>query len=319
MPVLLVFLLLSCGNNSTFSDKLGKFKNIKGKVYKEKFKPEARDIDDLDILLVIDGSESMQEERELLATKLMPLLSKVRKSDWQIAITSTNSADDCLQALITAHTPDYEKNIYTTAINSVSSGSFEEAVKMAIRSLRGLPVKKDGECAYDDNSSHSWLRPKSALAVLLVTDEDHKCHQVVKNEECSLEDLHAYLNVQRVVGLTARVYGLLNQNKNKKFLAYRDADGESIFARQESITNADYTELLESISQDLSFVLQYTYSLEKKFNGEASEVIITYGNDEKRTLKKNEYSIKKDKLIIVSNIPRDTSLISVSYSYFPVK
>ena len=156
----------------------------------------------------------MQEERESLATKLVPLLSKVHESDWQIAITSTNSADDCLQALINTDTPNYE-SVYATAINSVSSGSFEEAIKMAIRSLRGLPVKNGEECTGDDDTSHSWLRQKSALAILIVTDEDHKCHQVVKNEECSIEDLHDYLNVQRVVGLTARVYGLLIRIKIK--------------------------------------------------------------------------------------------------------
>ena len=49
----------------------------------------------LDILLVIDVSQSMASIRNGLGTRLSVLLEKIKKSDWRLAITTTN-AYDCL-------------------------------------------------------------------------------------------------------------------------------------------------------------------------------------------------------------------------------
>ena len=49
----------------------------------------------LDLLVVIDNSGSMTEEQANLSTKLQPLLSKIAKSNWQIAVVTTDPADGC--------------------------------------------------------------------------------------------------------------------------------------------------------------------------------------------------------------------------------
>src|SRR5690606_4392624 len=54
----------------------------------------------LDLLVVVDNSGTMIEEQTNLSTKLAPLLSHIDKSDWQIAVTTTDPSDGCQDALI---------------------------------------------------------------------------------------------------------------------------------------------------------------------------------------------------------------------------
>ena len=130
----------------------------------ETFTPQRQGSGLLDILLVIDDSESMEEEQIGLASRLSDLLKYIEDSDWQIRIITTDDDDDnCLRTPpITAE----NKEIFQSIVNNLGTdGSGKEhAVQMAIRGLQG-------KC---DETTTPWLRENSVIAILIVTDEDHR-------------------------------------------------------------------------------------------------------------------------------------------------
>ena len=314
MRIIILLLVVSCSDEATFTTITHNVNaNISGELYTDFLTPDNRNNNNLDILLVIDNSQSMAEKREKLSEKLTPLLSKVQDRSWQIAITTTNANRKCLEALIDNNTPDYQ-GLYQKAIEGLgdSVSNYEQAIKMVIASLRGeLSV-----CGQPDSSDTFWLQEDSMLAILIITDEDHQCSKSVTNEACDPDDLYNFLRVAgRTLNLTTKVYGLLDPEKNSKFLAWTDSAGESIFTRHEPL-DTDYDSLLTDISQQLSSGMQFTFDLAKNYNGEASEIVIYFGDDE-RILDQGEYGFIDDKLIIISKIPDNTDKIKATYSYQP--
>ena len=315
MSFIFLLLLISCSDDATFTSITHNVNaNISGKLHSEFLDPDNANSNNLDILMIIDNSQSMSEEREELSQKLSPLLSKVQERSWQIAIASTNSNNKCLQALIDNNTPNYQQ-VYQETIANIAETAVsnnEQAIKMAIASLRGLPI-----CQQDSSESKFWLQNDSMLAILIITDEDHQCTRIVENEECELEDLYNFLKVAgRPLKLTTNVYGLLNPQKNSKFLKWTDSDGESMIFTAHKPLDTDYGNMLTDISQQLASGMQFTFDLAKRYNGEASEVVI-YFDDDERILKQGEYGFIDDKLIIISRIPENTDRIKATYSYTP--
>ena len=313
MRVICILLLVACSDDTTFTGVNHNVNaNISGELTTEILIPDSSKNDNLDILLIIDNSQSMAETRKTLSEKLAPLLSKVQDRTWQVAIATTNADHRCLEALLDKNTPDYQK-FYQGAIDNIAnsaSSNYEQAIKMAIASLRGLPV-----CDQQD-SPDFWLQDKSMLAILIITDEDHQCIKKVKNEECEPADLNNFLSVSgRPLNLASRVYGLFDPDNNSKFLKWKDQDGEPIFTRYEPL-DTDYDKILSEISQQLASGMQFSFDLTKKHNGEASEVVI-YFDDDERILSQGEYGFIDDRLIIVSKIPDNTDKIKVTYSYTP--
>ena len=313
MRIVVLLLIVSCSDDATFTGITHNVNaNISGELHTELLTPDNRNNNNLDILLVIDNSQSMAEERQKLGEKLTPLLSKVQDRSWQIAIATTNDHPKCLKVLIDNNTPDYQ-NVYRQTIENLgdSASNYEQAIKMVIASLRGLPV-----CGQPSSSNTFWLQEDSMLAILIITDEDHQCSPTINNEECDPEHLYNFLRVAgRTLDLTTKVYGLLNPEENSKFLAWTDSAGESIFTRHESL-DTDYDSLLTDISQQLSSGMQFTFDLTKRYNGEASEIVIYFGDDE-RILDQGEYGFIDDKLIIIGQIPANTDKIKATYSYNP--
>ena len=168
-----------------------------------------------------------------------------------------------------------------------------------------------------------WLREDSTIAILLVTDEDHNCHENLYG--CKITDLYFYLNSIRVLHSTAKIYGLLNIEKvegeggvfgAERFLSWKDGDGESIFDHYASINDGDYTETLSKISLSIASAIQSSFNLERVHDGKNAEVIINYG-DKTRTLKKGEYHIDGKTLTIVTNLPADTETVEIVYTHNP--
>lgn len=329
MPVILLLLLVSCSDDATFTSITHNVNaNISGQLRTEFLSPDSKNSNNLDILLVIDDSDSMAGYRKNLSDKLAPLLSEVQDRSWQIAIATTNAQKECLEVLIDKDTPDY-RDVYRQTIDKIGnsgSSNYEEAIKMVIASLRGLSI-----CGQED-SYIFWLQPDSMLSILIITDEDHQCHKRVENEECDPSDLANYLRVAgRTPNLTSKIYGLLNHpDKSSKFLAWTDKDGESIFTSYQPLVPVDkngksysdedlkehYHKILSQISQQLASGMQFTFNLAKRYNGEASEVVI-YFDDDERILDQGEYGFIDDKLIIIGNIPANTDKIKATYSYTP--
>ncbi len=159
---------------------------VKGTIAEEEVKAKP-----LDILLIVDDSGSMREEHASLSTKLGALLSKVEHTDWRIAVTTTDyyrntksaqgSSAPCLISLIKKGDDNYEnkfKNLFTSTKDDgsrnpdyigLNGSNYEQGILKAVYALSQNIVCPDNE----SEERRNWLRPGSALAIVIVSDEDN--------------------------------------------------------------------------------------------------------------------------------------------------
>ena len=260
----------------------------------------------LDILVVIDNSGSMQEEQVNLSTKLQPLLTYVSESNWQIGVITTDSANDCLRALIKKGDSDVEQS-FTNAINAGTSGSGNE--KGILQSVVGLEATCTG----------SWLRDNSTVAVLIVSDEDNcsdgtKCGDNPWGQGTYLTD---YLAQIRNPGVDARVYGILWHPSHDSAQCETGFRQGPIYAdvisstqgKWGSICDADYSPTLEAMSLDISVILKNQFELSQLAKPTTVKVYWD-GN-----LKTSGYTIS-GKTIEFTEVPPAGTTIRVDYDYF---
>ena len=271
----------------------------------------------LDILMVIDNSSSMVEVHRGLSDKLDVLLGEVKDNDWQIALTTTDPRD-CPQTLISASTPNYTQ-VFHSAISKLGTGGtiLEQASRAAL-----LGLQKDCQ-------GKEWLRPNSAVAVLIITDEDNfergPCGMIdtsglsvvepLDDSECHVSALHAYLQKIRIPGVTAKVYGLINTSNNgahsKNFLTWKDSNGKHIFDHYASVYAKNYTATLRKISQHIQDVLQNRFVLQKTYPNRFARVFFTTSKGEDM-LSTDAYNISGNILTLKTNaIPPGTRSIKI--------
>ena len=308
VPTLLVF----CGEKMQLSSSLDA--EISGESITETFKIDSTKVDRLDILLVIDGSESMAEQRATIARKLKALLEHIKERNWRIGITSTDMTD-CYAAVIDAQTPNYEE-VYRAAIDGIKRSNAEQTIFMVRRGLSGMPVRTTNNECDDNKIEYLVLDDNSAIGILIVTDEDHQCDSTL-DINCEIQDLYDHLQMISIPHVTAKVYGFLHPNKSDKFLAWRDEGGESIFTRYEPYDTGNYDAVLKSISSDLSTSVQYKYKLRYKHDDEAAKVKVIFDDGSTKKLSTNEFGIKGKKLLMLTTLPPNAATIEVTYSYQP--
>ena len=112
----------------------------------------------VDLLLVVDNSPSMKDERDRVAQLLPQLTSYLTGLDWRIAVTTTDEKDGPILAYIDSKDMD-------------PSGAFERAVSSI--STRGSRTERGIYKAKIALRSGNWLRSSSDIAVLFVSDEDN--------------------------------------------------------------------------------------------------------------------------------------------------
>lgn len=218
----------------------------------------------LDLLVVIDSSGSMKEEQTNLSTKLKPLLSQIEKSNWQIAVVTTDPAAGCQRALIKKTDADAAAK-FQDAINAgIKGDGLERPILQAVNGLKAT-------CA----GAKSWVRPGSTLSVLIVTDEDnchvdegqgYGCQGLADKDGKYLTD---YLSSVRTIGKDARVYGLFwapGDDLAPGCKALKKADivagvVDSTSGKWGSICDADYTATLTAISKDIAQIVKYEFDL----------------------------------------------------------
>ena len=316
----------------------------------ESFTPEKKTHDKLDILLVIDESGSMDKTHLTLSSRLDDLLAAVKDTDWQIAITTTNPLS-CVLTVIDKHTPNY-KQIFTDTINQETlqdsyqdyslylNSDQEQAIYGAIRGLRGDCIAarslddkneyristvavKDSNRGYSSScqKKKTWVRDGSMLAILLITDADHQCNH---HHGCHITDFYFYLKSIRTPHSTGRVYGLLHTDTTKtgddtpgarKFLAWKDANGESLFDYHDSVHNPDYSEMLTKISQNLAAALKNNFTLKHRHDGDEASVTITTADGTTTTLAEGQYRVEGNAVSINITLPANTKKIEVTYTH----
>jgi hypothetical protein len=233
----------------------------KGSSANENYTVTARGV--LDLLLVVDNSGSMAEEQQNLSAKLNPLLSAVKESDWQIAVTTTDPADRCVTSLIKKGDSNIDSR-FRDAINLGTSGTGVE--RPILRAVEGLKCRVGWT---------RWLRDNSTVAVLLITDEDNCFAMPESGYYCASSAdkngtyLTDYLSSIRKIGTEARVYGLYwdpSQTQAQCPSALKAADilagvVTTTKGTWGSICDADYGATLTRISSDVAQILKADFLL----------------------------------------------------------
>ena len=219
----------------------------------------------VDIVVVVDNSGSMKEEQANLSSRMAPLLSAIRDSDWQMVVVSTDANNEYFRGPISKSTYNAESVFARYVMDAGVNGSgLERPILRAVDALRWRPL-----------FSGSWLRPNSTVAVIILTDEDN-CH--IDNEKgygCSgFSDYNGsyltnYLSGIRKVGTDARVYGIFwhpSQSQGQCSTALKQANIVADVVQQTggtwgSICDADYSATLTKISNDVAKILKADFVL----------------------------------------------------------
>lgn len=276
----------------------------------------------LDILVVVDNSNSMAEEQANLATKLAPLLSFVRDADWQIGLVTSdpeNPKNNCLNGLVKKSDANPEAKFSALVSGFGIKGSpSERPFLTAVNSL-------SGNCL-----SQPWIRKDSNVAVLLVSDEDN-CS--LKGNDCkdsrgNLLDyakpsyLVDYLASIRQVGKTARVHGIIwHPSQTLKqcpsgwvddlgehrgyFLADAIAQTSGTWG---SICDADYSATLANVSKNILVTLNSKFMLQQEPDMNSLHVFI--GGIEQTS----GFTVT-GRLLEFATPPADGARITVSYRH----
>lgn len=219
----------------------------------------------VDIVVVVDNSGSMKEEQTNLSSRMSPLLSAIRESDWKMVVVSTDANNEYFRGPISKSTFNAENVFANYVMNAGVNGSgLERPIKRAVDALSWRPFL-----------SGSWLRPNSTVAVVILTDEDN-CH--IDNEKgygCSgFTDANGtyltnYLSSIRTLGTDARVYGIFwhpSQTQGQCSTALKQANTVADVVQRSggtwgSICDADYSATLSKISNDVAKILKADFVL----------------------------------------------------------
>ncbi|MAE75129.1 MAG: hypothetical protein CL675_13635 [Bdellovibrionaceae bacterium] len=138
----------------------------------------------LDVLVVIDNSSSMSEERKKLGQAMQNFTDVLSDVDWQLAITTTDVKTN--QAGRRGTLLPYKMNNNKKVINKQDSNykdSFLEAVQRPRSNCSIFSCNSDDEqpmkatilaMEQSDSDSRDLFRNKADIAVLIVSDEDEK-------------------------------------------------------------------------------------------------------------------------------------------------
>lgn len=215
----------------------------------------------LDLLLVIDDSNSMRNEHQKLAARLASLLSSIGNTDWQMRVITTSDPCPRNNRLITARDADFA-TAFTSAVQvPIIPYVVEKGLPMAIKGLRG-------ECR---NKTTPWLREGSTVAVLILSDEQN-CGSPYGDgcpgeEGESPQDMVNYLASIRPAG-NARFHAIIEGSGNPcgdeayeatEYRAVVDATGGA----WGSICDADYAQTLQRISANVSRIIERRFELKQ--------------------------------------------------------
>lgn len=125
----------------------------------------------VDILWVIDDSGSMANQRRTLVSNFDRFVSELLtlKVDFQMGVTSTNATDQGklrgTTKIIKNTTPNQKQVFEANTTFPASRTRWEQGLRMAQFAVSGPNVASGG-------ANEGFVRPKAALAVIVVSDED---------------------------------------------------------------------------------------------------------------------------------------------------
>lgn len=253
----------------------------------------------LDLLVVVDNSNSMAEEQVNLASKLAALTKSLKTTDWQMGVITTDSA-----TLRNGGKPIKASDVTADVdfFNAVSVGtggsSNERGIRQAHAALAGC-----------DSNTHAWLRKDASMAVLFLSDEESSEGIF----DTSPADLIARMKSCRPVP-QLKAYALTweptcpadsGESEGKKYLqvvnAFRGVKG--------SICQADFTTTLEAISKDVARTVKRDFALQHEPVGSSISLEVD-------GVPYTDYEVK-GKTLTLKNADGNLVKLKVSYRHDP--
>lgn len=288
--------------------------------------------DKLDLLLVIDNSSSMTPYQNRLASGLLPLLSHLKNTDWQIMIITTSpirrpNRDNTEISKIFGCPRLNKADPYDRAI--INKSEFEQDPIRAIKRFEwkvtvgetGDPVERGllaaiqglkGECG---DTSLPWVRPDSHKAVLLLTDEENCGSDLDQNCNDSPDSNPNFF--KREAPLGTQFFALLHDKdlyagscQDEGYIRKPD-DYRAVIKDtggiEGNICSPSYETILEKISKNIHPINKLTYKL--KPTPKRSDVMLEINSNPVEI----PFEIIDDTLQFKSYLPQNAELLTVSY------
>lgn len=267
----------------------------------------------VDILFVVDNSSSMREEQVNLSTKLSAVVGHLSESDWRLAVVSTDPNDSCTRRTIISKDDANPAAKFQSAVEGLGIGGYGTETGF-LKAVQGL-----SSCAADTSWPQGWTRANSAVATVIVSDEDNcsdgtECGSKPHGKPKYLLD---HLDSIRTLGSTAKVYGLIKTTRRscssaaqvgRQYLKAIKASG----GIAGSICDADYSDVLSKLSEDLSETLIHTLSLNHTPIGGDTIAVWVDG----RQLSRSDYRILGNTVVLNEPL-KPGELAKVRYSFRP--
>jgi hypothetical protein len=220
----------------------------------------------LDILIVIDNSNTMAAYQANLANRLEPLLENIKNTNWRIAVVTTDNP--CLRGMISRS--DYDANQAAAELafkNAITVGTNGSTVERGIE----MAIKGFAPETYCGSNPVKWTRDSAKTAVIMVSDEAN-CGSA-SNEGCNGATGYTYFGPADFVAGTpngTRFFGLLHEEVNPLCEAtsgYERQPDEyyglatSTGGLWRPICQVDYTEVLGEISRNVGATLTREFEL----------------------------------------------------------
>lgn len=209
----------------------------------------------IDILMVIDDSDSMQNVhtklKDLVNGNDLQLLNGVEHSSWQLALADIRAAG-CLRAVVDKNNvANYLK--FLQDIGNADANRESKHERAIYKANKVLDLNNN--CRQAGALGVDWLRQKSTLAVIVVTDEDHQCYRPNKPDSTGDNNTFHCDNIQKIkdkfTQLTTKgkvswlkLYGIMDETntcgamRNDKNI---DASRRRCYARRADMSRCTFT------------------------------------------------------------------------------
>ena len=129
----------------------------------------------IDILFIVDNSQSMKEELASIAHQFDPFLESIEDYDYHIALTTTDWVQDRGQFLVFENGKNFLSNPERTgSVHRENVALFQKLVQLPASTTsneRGIYVLN---MVLDNMGQSSFFRPHSLFMVIIVSDEDER-------------------------------------------------------------------------------------------------------------------------------------------------
>lgn len=291
----------------------------------------------LDVLIVVDGSQSMALRRQQAAQRLRPLIQKLGNSDYQVAVISSDLRA-CLSTVITKSTPNAVEQLVTAVSAGPATTTGDFATMKIITGLTNVKSATwDGANVVNNSMcANNWIRTGSIVAMIVISDKKHMC---CHKHACTMPDIeNALRSIGRIGNSNSqrklfRLYGLLNQSdeytvepseyfsSNNWYVDWRDFEEYNISGTTtrlvdfvKSIDDPNYDDIFNSITDDLATSLGDTFTLAETHDNRCAHVSLTT-DGKAQALSDSEYEIIGKTLTIKRVLTNKDTQVSISYSY----